>query len=313
MRKIPAALAILGLAAFGLAGCSLPSTSADCPRPDGSGDALDLIQVSGETDAAPEVDVYTPFQASETQFADLAQGEGDVPVTSTDQLIVIDLSLYAGETGEELVASNYNGDLSQPIPLSQWTASVPALEDALQCTSEGSRVVVAIGPDGIDPSAGSSVGLAEGDSAVAVVDVRKVYRAAADGSLQFNSGMGLPAVVRAPDGHPGVVVPDGDAPTELVVQTLIKGDGPVVEADSTPRLHVLSVSWDDKEQVASSWDTGQPQSQPVEGQQLLQDVLVGQTVGSQVMAVVPAELSGTDQAMVFVFDILGLDESAPTQ
>lgn len=311
MRKIPAALAILGLAAIGLAGCSLPAAS-DCPRPDGSGDALDLIEVTGSTDAAPDVDVYTPFTTSQTQFADLAQGDGEVPITSTDQLVVLDLSLYAGETGEQLVATGYDGNLSQPIPLSQWTASVPGLEEALQCTSEGSRVVIALGPDGVDPAAGSSVGLAEGDSAVIVADVRKVYLPAANGSLQFNSGMGLPAVVRAPDGAPGVVIPDGDAPADLVVQTLKKGDGPVVEEDSTVRIHVLSVSWDDKEVLGSTWESGQPQSQAIAGQPMLQDVLVGQTVGSQVMAVVPAELGGTEQATVFVFDILGLDEPAPT-
>jgi hypothetical protein len=311
VRKIPAALAILGLAAVGLAGCSLPSAS-DCTRIDGSGDATDLIQVSGPADAAPEVDVYTPFHASETQFADVEQGDGEVPITSTDQLVVIDLSLYAGETGEQLVATGYDGNLSQPLPMSQWTESVPALEEALECTSEGSRVVVAIGPDGIDPAAASGVGLAEGDSAVAVVDVRKVYRPAADGTLQYNSGMGLPSVVRAPDGHPGVVVPDGAPPSDVVVQTLKKGDGPVVEADSTVRAHVLAVSWDDQEQLSSTWET-QAQSIPLTGDPLLEEVLVGQTVGSQVMAVVPAEQGGTEQATIFVFDILGLDAAAPAQ
>ncbi|MCW3494443.1 FKBP-type peptidyl-prolyl cis-trans isomerase [Microbacterium sp. SSM24] len=312
MRKIPAALAILGLAAVGLAGCSLPAAS-DCPRPDGGGDSLDAIQVTGSSDAAPDVDIYTPFHTSETQFTDIEQGDGEVPITASDQLVVLDLSLYAGETGEKLVSTGYDGDLSQPFPLSQWTESVPALEEALQCASEGSRVVVAVGPEGIDEAAAASVGLAEDDSPVVVVDVRKVYLPAAEGSLQFNSGMGLPAVVRAPDGTPGVVIPDGDAPDELVVQTLIKGEGPVVEDDSTVRLHVLSVSWDDKEQLGSTWETGQPQSQSVEGQQMLQDVLVGQTVGSQVMAVVPAELGGTEQATVFVFDILGIDAAAPAQ
>lgn len=312
MRKIPAALAILGLAALGLAGCSLPASS-DCPRPDGSGDALDLIQVSGSVDAAPDVEIYTPFHATQTEYADLAEGDGETSITSTDQLVVIDLSLYAGETGEQLVGTGYDGDLSQPIALSQWTQSVPALEDALHCASEGSRVVVAIGPDGIDPQAAASVGLAEGDSSVAVVDVRKVYLPAANGSLQFNSGMGLPAVVRAPDGHPGVVIPDGAPPTDLVVQTLKKGDGPVVEADSTVRAHVLAVAWDGDEPLSSTWDTAQPQSIPLTGDPVLEQVLVGQTVGSQVMAVVPAELGGTEQATVFVFDILGLDAAAPAQ
>ncbi|GAB2836741.1 FKBP-type peptidyl-prolyl cis-trans isomerase [Microbacterium insulae] len=310
MRKIPAALAILGLAAVGLAGCSLPAAS-DCPRPDGSGEDLDLIQVTGSTDAAPEVDLYTPFNPPVTQFTDLEEGDGEIPITSDGQLVVLDLSLYSGDSGEPLVASGYDGDLSQPIPMSQWVATVPALEQALHCASDGARVVVAIPPDGIEASAATSVGLSEGESAVAVVDVRKVYRGAADGTLVYNSGMGLPAVVRAPDGTPGVVVPDGAAPDELVTQTLIKGHGPVVEEDSTVRLHVLSVGWDDKEQISSTWETGAPQSQSVTGQQLLQDVLVGQTVGSQVMAVVPAELGGTEQATVFVFDILGLDEAAP--
>lgn len=311
MRKIPAALAILGLSALGLAGCSLPAAS-DCPRPDGSGDEIDLIEVSGSVDAAPTVDIYTPFIADQTQFADIEEGDGEVPISSADQLVVIDLSLFSGETGEQLVATGYDGDLSQPIALSQWTQSVPALEEALQCASEGSRVAIAIDPDSIDPAAASSVGLAEGDSAVAVVDVRKVYRSAADGELQFNSGLGLPAVVRAPDGAPGVIVPDGSAPSDLVVQTLKKGDGPVVEADSVVRAHVLAVSWDDKEKLSSTWET-QPQSIPLTGDPVLEDVLVGQTVGSQVMAVVPAELGGTEQATVFVFDILGLDEAAPAQ
>lgn len=311
MRKIPVALAILGLATVGLAGCSLPGAS-DCPRPVSDSETLDLIQVSGSTTDVPEVEVYTPFHAEESSFADVEQGDGETPITSDDQLVVLDVSLISGETGDILVKTGYDGNLSQPFPMAQWTQTLPALHDALQCASEGSRVTVALGPDGIAAETAASVGLGEGDSAIAVVDVRKVYRAAADGSLQYNSGMGLPAVVRAPDGTPGVIVPDGAAPDDVVVQTLKKGDGPVVESDSTVRVHVLSVSWDDKEKVSSTWDTGQPQSQPVEGQEMLQDVLVGQTVGSQVMAVVPAELAGTEQAMVFVFDILGLDEPAPT-
>ncbi|MGL4255217.1 MAG: FKBP-type peptidyl-prolyl cis-trans isomerase, partial [Microbacterium sp.] len=131
-------------------------------------------------------------------------------------------------------------------------------------------------------------------------------------ALQYNSGMGLPAVVRAPDGHPGVGVPDGAPPSDVVVQTLKKGDGPVVEADSTVRAQVLAVSWDDQEQLSSSWET-QAQSIPLTGDPLLEEILVGQTVGSQVMAVVPAEQGGTDQATIFVFDILGLDAAAPAQ
>lgn len=311
MRKIPAALAILGLATVGLVGCSVPGAS-DCTRVTSDDESLDLIEVSGSTDAAPDVEVYTPFHVSAPAYTDIEEGDGEVPITSTDQLVVLDLTLVSGKTGEVLQSTGYSGDLSQPVSLSSWTQTLPDLDEALHCASEGSRVVIALDPSSIEAETAATLGLAEGESSIVVADVRKVYLPAADGSLQFNSGMGLPAVVRAPDGHPGVVIPDGVAPDELVVQTLKKGDGPAVEADSRVRMHVLEVSWDDKEVLTSTWDTAQPQSIPIQGQQLLQDVLVGQTVGSQVMAVVPAELGGTDQATVFVFDILGID-AAPTQ
>jgi peptidylprolyl isomerase len=306
VRKIPAALAILGLTAVALVGCSV-SGAPDCTRTVSDDASLDLVTVEGGTDAEPEVEVYTPFRAQAPAYTDLAAGDGEIPITSADQLVVLDLTLFAGSSGERLVGTAYDGDLSQPIPLSQFEQSLPVLEDALTCASAGSRVLVAMSPDDIQDEVAASIGLEADESAIAVVDVRKVYLPAAEGTLQFNSGMGLPAVVRAPDGQPGVVVPDGAAPDDLVVQTLIKGDGPVIEEDSVVRAHVLAVSWDDKEQVNSTWESGAPQSQSVAGQQLLQDVLVGQTVGSQVMAVIPAELGGTDQATVFVFDILGLD------
>lgn len=310
MRKFPAALSILGLTAAALVGCSVPAAS-DCTRTVSDDASLDRIQVSGATDSAPDVEVYTPFRASESAYTDLEQGDGEVVITATDQLAVLDLTLYAGSSGERLVGSRYDGDLSQPIPLSQFSQSLPALEDALECTSAGSRVVVAMSPDDIEDEVAASIGLDPDESAIAVVDVRKVYLGAANGALQFNSGMGLPAVVRSPDGHPGVVVPSGAAPTDLVVQTLKKGDGAEVTADDTVRAHMLVVSWDDKEVLQTTWDSV-PQSIAIADNELYTDILEGATVGSQVMAVVPAELGGTEQATILVFDILGLD-AAPAQ
>ena len=62
MRSYPAALAVLGLVTVGLAGCSLPNT-ADCSRPAVSdADVMDLIEVTGDADAEPEVDVFTPLR-----------------------------------------------------------------------------------------------------------------------------------------------------------------------------------------------------------------------------------------------------------
>lgn len=305
MRKIPAALVILGLATVGLAGCSLPG-SADCSQPTPDAELLDVVEVSGEPGSAPDVELYTPFHVTDGSWATADQGVGGATVTRDDQLVVIDYTLLSGETGEELSSSPYSGDLSAVLGMPQITQVFPTWGDALQCASEGSRVVVAMAPDDIDAEAAASIGLSEDESAIAVIDVLKVYLGAADGADQFNSGTGLPSVVRAPDGRPGLVIPDGDAPDDVVVQTIKKGDGEVVSGDVPVRAHVLSVSWDDKEQLSSTWDT-QPTSIPLDGDPVLAEALTGQTVGSQVMVVVPAEQGGTEQATVFVFDILGLD------
>ena len=47
MRKIPAVLAVLGLTAVGLAGCSLPAGFEDCSRPVSDTAATDLVTQLG--------------------------------------------------------------------------------------------------------------------------------------------------------------------------------------------------------------------------------------------------------------------------
>ncbi|WP_214467114.1 FKBP-type peptidyl-prolyl cis-trans isomerase [Microbacterium flavescens] len=309
MRKIPAALAILGLATVGLAGCSLLPGNPDCSQVVSDAELLDVVDVSGEVGTAPDVELYTPFHTTDGSSAVLEQGTGDAVITRDDQLVVIDFTLISGETGETIVASPYSGDLSNVLGMPQITQTFPSWEEALQCASEGSRIVVSMPPEAIEAEAAASIGLAEDESAVAVIDVHKVYLGAADGANQFNSGTGLPTVVRTPDGHPGLIIPGGDAPDELVVQTIKKGDGEVVTGEQPVRVHALGVPWGETDPVKNTWDA-QPESITLQADPALSEALVGQTVGSQVLVVVPAEQSGTDQATVFVFDILGVDASA---
>lgn len=315
MRKIPAALVVLGLVTVGLAGCSLPGAS-DCSRPAVSDpDVMDLITVEGETDAEPEVDVYTPLKASHLAYEDVVTGEGTA-ITAPNQLMVIDVSVYNGETGEPIVATAYDGDLSRVTSPSQWTENFPGFEEALHCATDGSRIAVALSPEDMSAEVVSSFGLAEDESAVAVIDVRKVYLAAADGANQFNSGFGLPSVVRAPDGRPGLIIPDGAAPEELVVQTLKKGDGPEVTGEEPVRVHYTGVVWGEDEAFDTTWD-GEAASVTLDGVVPgFADALEGQTIGSQVLVVIPPDLGYGDQdqgaipagsTLVFVIDILGTD------
>lgn len=312
MRKIPAALAILGLTTVGLAGCSMPGAS-DCSQPASDAELLELTGVTGPIESAPQVDLYTPFHATEGSWATVEQGDGSVPITRDDQLVVVDFTLMSGESGETLIGTPYSGDLSNVLSMAQIIQTFPTWDEALQCASTGSRIVVSMAPGDIEAEAAASIGLAEDESAVAVVDVRNVYLGAADGADQFNSGTGLPTVVRTPDGRPGLIIPEGAAPEEVVVQTIKKGDGEVVTGDVPVRAHVLGVAWDADEPLKQTWDAT-PESIVIDGDPVLTEALVGQTVGSQVMVVVPAETGGTEQATVFVFDLLGLDPaSAPVQ
>jgi peptidylprolyl isomerase len=130
---------------------------------------------------------------------------------------------------------------------------------------------------------------------------------------------GLPTVKLAKDGAPTMTMPKGDPPSGLVVQPLIKGSGPVVKAGQTISVQYTGALWRNGKVFDSSWKRGEAISVPIGAGQVVDgwdEGLVGQTVGSQVLLVVPpdkgygaggqpaAGIQGTD-TMVFVVDILG--------
>jgi len=320
VRKIPAVIAVLSLAAVGLAGCAVPGSS-NCSRASAAdAEMADLVTVSGELGAEPEIDLYTPFHAEQIAFADPVVGDG-TQIISDAQLVDADVTLISGDTGEVLVTTADEEGTALVQPVSWWTQFFPTIFESLDCATEGSRVVVALPPGGVESETAASSGLAEDESAIVVIDLHKVYLSKADGSNVYNTGRGLPSVVRAPDGRPGIIVPDGAPPTEVTVQTIKKGDGPVVTGDQPVRVHYTGLTWDEREVFDSTWDS-QPASLTLDGVVPgFAQALEGQTVGSQVMVVIPPEFGYGDTAqasipanstLVFVIDILGLDE-VPTQ
>jgi FKBP-type peptidyl-prolyl cis-trans isomerase len=314
VRRFPAAIAALGLTAVALVGCSAStSTAAGCLRPTPSStDALALVDVTGSPENVANVDVRTPLHATQTEYEDVVTGTGTT-ITEPNQLVVLDVTLVNGENGERTVTTQYDGNLQAVFPMSQWTGVFPGLQTALQCATEGSRVAVVLPPEGIDLAVAGNIGVQEGQSAVVVVDVRKVYLPAADGADQFSDAHGLPTVVRAPDGRPGVIIPDADAPTQPVVQVIKRGSGDVVAPDDAVRVHVTGVDWTDRTVTTTTWDS-EPESLDLSAANTpaaFVDALAGQTVGSQVLVVVPAADGGPSSATAYVFDILGIDGVTP--
>jgi peptidylprolyl isomerase len=124
---------------------------------------------------------------------------------------------------------------------------------------------------------------------------------------------GFPAVSLGADGAPEISQLDEPAPAEFKLSTTIKGEGPVVTLDDLVTVHYSGWVWGG-ELFDSSWTGGQPAQfsllQVIPG---FTKALEGQTVGSQVIAVIPpAEGYGEQGAgsippnstLIFVVDIL---------
>ncbi|WP_296193447.1 FKBP-type peptidyl-prolyl cis-trans isomerase [uncultured Microbacterium sp.] len=317
MRRFVVPVLVAALAVTTLAGCSSSSSTPPtaCDSAAAGGAAIDLVNVTGDPAAVPELSAYTPIESPTTQWKTLTPGTG-TEITADNQTVVLDITLYSGKTGERLAGTAYDGSLTRAQALSAWSKGFEGLARSLTCAREGARVATVIGPDGYDAEALSTLGLSGNDTLIAVTDVRKVYLAKADGADQFVETPGLPAVVLAPDGRPGIIVPAGAPPTTLQVAVLKKGTGEAITDSEPVRLAYTGVVWSTGEVFDSSWDKGAASftlSQTVPG---FQKALTGQTVGSQVLIVIPPDQGYGDKAnssipagstLVFVVDILGVD------
>ncbi|ROS54282.1 hypothetical protein [Frigoribacterium sp. PhB24] len=306
MRKIPALVVTVGLLAS-MTACSTTAGpgSTGCPP---TGDAASVVTATGDFGAKPDVDVPTPIVTKKTEVSTLIQGDGQRLVDGTP--VVINYTLFDGTTGQELEDSGYDG--STNVPLTVGGQTLAPLVDALDCSTVGSRVAVAVKASDLSASINGAASTPNDDpdaAYVAVVDVKRAFLAKADGALQLGAN-GLPAVVTAPDGAPGITIPAGDAPTGEVVHLVRKGHGTTLTADDTAVVQFTAVTWSQPSTVAGSTWTNGGSATPVDlgDAQIPDDIrsaLVGQQVGSQVMVVLPASADSGGSAYVYVFDVLG--------
>lgn len=314
MRRLPVFFTVLTLSALGLVGCASPAPgdAASCERNDADSSALDLIDVSGAV-GSPAVSVDAPVHVDATSFQDVTVGEGTA-VTTRAQDVEFTVAIANGTTGETLVASG-----TEVTPVTTWAEHYEGIAQMLECATEGSRIVGAIPTSDLSENAVAGLGLAEDESAVLVLDLDRVYLPAADGAPVYNDRAGMPSVVLDPDGRPGIIVPAVDAPDELVVEVLKQGDGEEVSADDEIRIHYTGVTWADGEVFDSTWQNGASAAVTLDGVVPgFADALEGQAVGSQLLVVIPPDLGYGDEAtgsipadstLVFVIDILGVDEA----
>ncbi|MBT2503152.1 hypothetical protein [Curtobacterium sp. ISL-83] len=305
MRTIPALLVTIGLAAS-LTACAsngAGSTPSNCPAP---GAASASVTASGAVGKEPKVSVPAGLRTKGTQVSVLKQGDGRTIGNGTP--VLVEYTIVDGATGQVAQSSGYSG---QTAPLTAGAGNYGALGDALLCAHVGDRLAVAVPKSALSSSAGTSGSTSSKkveDAAVAVIDVKQAFDSRATGTPQL-AGDGMPAVVLAPSGAPGITIPSWKPPTSDATHLLRRGSGATLGAKDTAVIKYTAVTWGtdgaDSSVAGSSWTDGSgAQAVPLAKGQIAEGVrnaVVGHRVGDQVLAIVHQQ--GTTYA--YVIDVLG--------
>ncbi|MER6426082.1 FKBP-type peptidyl-prolyl cis-trans isomerase [Streptomyces sp. NPDC001137] len=317
MRRL---VALLIAPALLLVGCSSESSS-DRQQPDGYHRPLAAPSAPVQTKAAVPAVVHTdavlptvsgqfgsratisvPKSAPSDKFVVAPQTQGRGPAAHTGDVAIVRYTAKVWRTGKVLPGPYDKGARPQVFAVGRGV-TLPALDRAVQGQRAGSRVLVVAPPAAAYGTTGSAPLHVTGkDTIVYAVDILDVIDAHALVPGDQNSlSDALPEVhMNKGDGTATLSVPDEAAPKGLVVQRLVDGAGPVVKAGQTLVLQHSSAAWeaargkDEADLVLSSHADGGPLPVVIGRGNVIAGwdrALVGQRVGSRVLAVIPAPLA----------------------
>jgi peptidylprolyl isomerase len=311
-----ASLSVAAVAVLLLAGCA--GSSDDSQTPDASanpdagqcqtpftGDVPDGIQVTGDFQSPVTVTRPDGFAPTAIQRSTLIQGTGDE--VKAGDLVKANYTVIDASTGAVALDSLK----SDPSGMDMIVNAQQIFGAAVSCVPIGSRTVSTF-PAGT---------LGEGSPAyILVADSISELPTRAEGT-EVAPVEGMPTVTFADNGAPTITVPSTPAPTETRIENLRQGAGDVVNPGDTVIVQYTGVLYDGGTVFDSSWDKGAPtQFATTDVVPGFKQALEGQTVGSQVVAVIPPADGYGDQAkgsipagstLVFVVDILGVQHATP--
>jgi peptidylprolyl isomerase len=316
MRRFLAIIALPLLVCLAIAGCG-SSKPASAASPTATANPNAAVTVAGTFGTAPVVTIPKAKAANKLVYKTLIQGTG-ATVTKTDFMATNFVLYFWNGTSSTLKLSTFT---SNPAVISG--NMMPGLQTALIGQKIGSRVLAVIPPaEGYGTSGNPQIGATGSTTLVFVIDLIKSYAdtVSASGTQQSSGGGILPMVSAHPGSAPTMTIPSAKPPAQLVTKTLIKGSGPKLAKGQYVVTQYTGYIWRTKKVFDSSWQAGSPfgfvvgasPEQVISG---WDDGLVGQTVGSRVMLVIPpkdaygsagqsqAGITGTD-TLVFVVDII---------
>lgn len=286
---------------FGLSACGGKSDGGGHP-----GDTMQGVSASGKLGSKPDISFKTPFKVENQTHQVIQKGDGEV-IRDGDRVCTRSLALDA-KTGKVI---NSTWDKSSPecsIVISK--KSIPVYYDTFMGLKVNSTVAV-----GIDESGSGSSSQATSSYIMALTFVsRSKNLTRAQGQKVTDLPSDLPKISLDDKGKPSLDLNGYQPKGGLVVQPLIKGKGAKVGQHQSVSANYTGWLASDGKQFDSSWDRGQVSDfsldQVVKG---WQQGLAGQTVGSQVLLIVPPDLGyGSQQqqkipansTLIFVVDIL---------
>jgi peptidylprolyl isomerase len=311
VKKNPIAVAAIAAAlVLGLAGCGTNSTSASPSVSVGSAaDVAVLNSIAWATDASgvPTLTFTAPLSITAGASRLIKDGSG-AEIKSGDA-VTFKYVVTSGTDGSVLYSTYDAAGTPEALVLEEASLD-PVVYAAFVGRKVGAQFIY--GSLQTDPS-GATTDMVPIFMAITVASVTTPL-ARAEGTAVAPVA-GLPVVTLAANGAPSVAVPTTDPPTDLVSQTLIQGAGAPVTEGQQFVVHYSGWLWDGTG-FDSSWDKGAPVMVTLSTDSLIDgwvQGLVGATVGSQVLLVIPPSLGYGDTAsgaipagstLVFVIDIL---------
>lgn len=312
-----------------VSGCAAESTSSEgaaAATVDGctpSGAEVESISFSGAFGESPEATFDGPLVVEATQRLVVIEGSG-VEVAIGDE-IFIDYTFFNAANGEKIDDSGYDEESPTVLRLDPSSPVFLGVSLTAACSTVGSRVAGLIpAEDAFGPNGAPEFGIEPGDGLLFVVDVISIKPPPIppldrlEGEAAEPSE-GFPGVSYDDNGAPTVTIPEGDVPTEFALDVVITGGGETIEDGDVVVVQYHGVNWNTGSTFDSSWLRGAPATFPTSGViPGFRDGLIGQTVGSRVIIVIPADLGygptggtgdgsiGAEDTIVFVVDILGI-------
>ncbi|PAU70278.1 peptidylprolyl isomerase [Bifidobacterium italicum] len=262
------------------------------------------ITATGKPGEKPTVKFKAPLDVPNNGYAFLQEGDG-ATMKDGDRLCAQGISIDA-KTGKEITDTWSTNRPDCSIIL---TSDSTKMDAELFQLLQGKKINTTLA---LSSTSGDTSGGAYLTVFTFVSQLKALTKA--EGEKVKDVPADLPKVTTAADGKPSIDMNGYKGSDKLIAQPLIKGNGEKITANDTAVVKYSGWLLDGK-QFDSSWDRGGTFDASMSGGVIQGwiDGLVGQTVGSQVLLVVPPDLGYGNQAqgeipanstLVFVVDIL---------